>query len=118
MRKGMWKGMLQGGIDHTAGPAAQNEKVGGMRVDQKGQMDKGLDQRHIRNWRDDGRAAVLKENELALVFENADVAVRGVLVMDDLLVLPLRLDGVAMQPSRLAGQPGPTHDHDQPAQKA
>ena len=48
--------------------------------------------------------AILKEYVLAFIFDHTDIAILGVLVMNEILVFPLRFDGILVQFVRLTGQ--------------
>lgn len=77
-------------MDHAACPATEDEEVLGFRMGKKRKMNELLYKQHVGNRRDNSWDAVLKEDVLSLVFDNADVAVLGVLVMDEMVVSPLR----------------------------
>ena len=63
-----------------------------LRMSKKRNVDEFFDEWYIRNRRYDTRNAVLKENVLAFVFYDTDIAALGVLVMNDIVVFPLRFD--------------------------
>ena len=58
----------------------------------KGKMNKLFDERYIRNRRYDAWNTVQKEDVLSLILQSRDITVLGVLVMNNILVLPLRLN--------------------------
>ena len=67
-------------------------------------MNEFLNKRYIRNGRHSSWNTVLKVDVLSLVFYDADIAVLGVLVMDDIVVVPLRFDRIMMEFVRLTGK--------------
>jgi hypothetical protein len=73
-------------------------------MSEKRKMGKPFSKCYVWNGRYDIGDTVLKEDVLAFVFYDTDVAILGVFVMNDILVFPLRFDGIVVQFVRLTGQ--------------
>ena len=84
--------MSQRFVDDTPCPATQDQECLGLTVSKERKMSEFFNKWDIWNRRDDIWNAVLKENILAFVFNDTDIAVLGVLVMDDIEVFPLRFN--------------------------